>query len=556
MKGPAVHARLRTLVFAALLTAASSLYAKESPLTWQRWDHTLISKNQHAHPYNEVTVYVKFTGPHGQSFSTWAYWEEGNKYKIRAAFPAHGKWRWQTTCSDKTDKGLDNLKGSVNVSAYRGDNPLYQKGFLRVGTQGRILTHADNTPFLWMGDTGWHTMRLSTNEEWKKYIDNRAAKGFSVVQVHVTSSREIVPNVHEDMPFVNGVPNNAFWHDMEEKIQYANQKGIVVYMVGLGASGKGSYLPAMNTQRFAEYITGRLAGNFVILSPSMDARHDPRNDQLGTFLKEAGTLHLISQHVGTHLPAAEAYHPKPYLDFTSLQTGHHGGNVQEAYDAARNWSLILWKKQPVKPVINTEGMYDGRGNNEGLHWREMDVRKIGWLSWLSGALGYTYGAGNSNSKVTDSRGGVWLFNKASESYDHWEKAMDWESAFQMSHMKNFFEGITWWQLQPAHELIKNQPTDSVRMMAAAKSANGDLLVAYLPDNKAIELDLQSVAKGWKARWYNPVSGEYLDISGPTTFQKTQVFTTPGQGDWVLWLFNAAEMSRPEATRKKEKVNSK
>ena len=94
------------------------------------------------------------------------------------------------------------------------------------------------------------------------------------------------------------------------------------------------------------------------------------------------------------------------------------------------------------------------------------------------------------------------------------------------------------------------------MMAAAKSANGDLLVAYLPDNKAIELDLQSVAKGWKARWYNPVSGEYLDISGPTTFQKTQVFTTPGQGDWVLWLFNAAEMSRPEATRKKEKVNSK
>lgn len=528
----------RTCILVFIVLANYPVFSAASPFTWQRWEHTLASKKTYAHPYREVSFQVKYTGPDGETFTNYGFWETDNVFKIRAAFPTAGKWTWQTSCSDKTNSDLNNKKGKVIVSPYSGENHLYQKGFLRVSPDNRTLAYADGAPFLWMGDTGWYTLRQSHLNEWQKYIVNRAEKQFTVVQAHVADSWGPAPNAQGQMAFEKDIPNPLFWSDLEEKVEYANQKGLVIYLVGLGASGKGGYLAAMNTKTFAQYITGRFAGSFVIFSPSMDAHYDARNDEVGTYLKEADPRHLISQHVGTDVSAAVEYHPKKYLDFTSLQSGHHGGKVEEAYRAAREWSSILWNKNPTKPVINAEGMYDGLGNNEGPHWRETDVRKIGWLSWLSGSLGYTYGAGKRKAgtiRGDDAGGGVWLFNKDKASYDYWEKAMEWESAHQMTYLKKFFDAIAWWRLQPAPELIRNQPSLPVNTMVAAKSAAGDLVVAYLPDNAAIELDMQPLAKGLSGKWYNPVTGNYFPVNQDFDYAGSQEFTPPGEGDWVLLL---------------------
>lgn len=506
-----------------------------SAITWQRWEDTLISKKTYEQPYKEISLRVKYAGPGGESFTNYGFWEEGNIFKIRTAFPTPGTWTWQTTCSDTANNALHNKQGQVRVLPYKGKNPLYQKGFLKVSRDGRTLAQADNTPFLWMGDTGWYVFRKASVNEWQKYIDNRTAKDFTVIQIHIASSRGPAPNIHGQMPFKNNIPNKDFWQDLDGKVKYANRKGLVIYIAGLGASGKGGYLPAMNTKTFAQYITGRLAGSFVIFSPSMDAHYDQRNDELGAYLNEAGPRHLISQHVGTDLNAAETYHPKEYLDFTSLQSGHHAGNIEKAYQAARNWSSVLWHKNPIKPVINTEGMYDGLGNNRGIHWREEDVRRVGWLSWLSGALGYTYGAGKNPDKRAGSNGGLWSFNKNSADYDYWEKVMEWSSAYQMTYLKRFFEGIEWWRLQPAPELILNNPTDTINIMAAAKSITGDLLVAYLPDNPAIELDMQNLAAGLSGKWFNPVTGKSIPVKEDLNHAGSQKFMRPGNGDWVLLL---------------------
>lgn len=518
-----------------MLVISRRAAADDSASTWQRWEHIFRSKKKYNDPYRQASVLVKYRGPGGASFWSYGFWEEGDLFRIRAAFPSAGTWKWETFCSDKTNKSLHHRRGKVVVTTYEGNNPLYQKGFLKVSADKRTLAYADNSPFLWMGDTGWYIFVKSTADEWKSYIDNRAAKEFTVVQVHVASSRAIVPNAVGQMPFDGDIPNPKFWADLEGKVEYANQKGIVVYLVGLGASGKGAYLPAMNTAEFAQYITGRLAGNFVIFSPSMDAHYDPRNDEVGAHLKKADLRHLVSQHVGTDLEAAEKYHPKDYLDFTCIQSGHHGGRVAEAYDAARTWSSILWHEYPTKPVINAEGMYDGRGNDNGLNWREMDVRKVGWLSWLSGALGYTYGAGNNKHIDIPDNGGVWSFNTDAATFDYWEKAMDWNSAGQMTLMKKFFESIDWWRLIPAPELIENQEQDPLKIMAVAKSGDGDLLVAYLPDNEAIELDLAQVPIALHAKWFNPVKGVYSPVTENLNHSGKQRFVPPGPGDWVLLL---------------------
>jgi hypothetical protein len=539
--------RLRAVFFVLLMMTARAGYTEKSTSAWQRWEHTLTSTRSYEQPYKQVSLLVEYTGPGGESFTSYGFWEEGNIFKIRTAFPNEGKWQWRTSCSDKTNEGLHDRSGEVNVDPYEGNNSLYKNGFLKVGRDKRTLAHANDKPFLWMGDTGWYVLRESTPGEWKKYIDNRARKEFTIIQAHVANSFATAPNVNGEFPFENDIPNRSFWTDLETKIEYANQQGLIVYVVGLGVSGKGGYHPGMNTKEFARYITGRLAGNFVILSPSMDAHYDKRNDELGNYLKNTDTRHLISQHVGTDLSAAEIYHEREYLDFTSLQSGHHAGNINKAYAAARDWSYLLWRKQPVKPVINSEGMYDGLGNDNGVHWREIDVRRVGWLSWLSGALGYTYGAGNNKNKVTGSNGGVWLFNKDSETYDFWEKALDWNSASQMTFMKQFFAGIHWWNLRPAPEMITNQPEEPVNMMTTARSSAGDLLVAYLPDNPYIELDMEELNRGLSAQWFNPVTGKYLPIDEKIKHSGRQKFSRPGEGDWLLTI-----QTRKKAGQKKNK----
>jgi len=127
---------------------------------------------------------VTFDGPQGRSFAGYGFWDGGRTFKVRAAFPTQGIWRWQTVCSDHNDDGLHNRSGAVAVVPYEGANPLYRHGLLKVSDNHRYLAHADGTPFLWIGDTPWAAFVAATQEEWENYLDNRRNNKFTVVQVH------------------------------------------------------------------------------------------------------------------------------------------------------------------------------------------------------------------------------------------------------------------------------------------------------------------------------------------------------------------------------------
>ena len=119
--------------------------------------------------------------------------------------------------------------------------------------------------------------------------------------------------------------------------------------------------------------------------------------------------------------------------------------------------------------------------------------------------------------------------------DYWKKALQWDSAFQMQYLRDFLAAIEWWRLEPAHELVRNQPDDITRRMVLAKTAAGDLAVAYLPDNEAIEVDLSPFPVPLAARWFDPVRGRHTPQSGLIENKGTQRFVPPAKGDWVLLL---------------------
>src|SRR4051812_39793741 len=55
-------------------------------------------------------------------------------------------------------------------------------GPLKISENKRFLVHADNAPFFYLGDTAWELFHRLNREEATHYLENRAAKGFTVVQ--------------------------------------------------------------------------------------------------------------------------------------------------------------------------------------------------------------------------------------------------------------------------------------------------------------------------------------------------------------------------------------
>jgi hypothetical protein len=486
-----------------------------------------------------VTLRVRYTGPDGRTLRTYGFWDGGDAFRIRGAFPTPGTWQWETECSDATNTGLHRQHGQVTVAAYRGDNPLFQRGFLKVSDNRRYLAYGDGTPFLWIGDTAWAVPHKASDEDWEAYVADRIGKHFTMVQVGPAPEWAGPCDRQGERPFTDptcGQWNPAYWQSFERKIQRANEAGLVVLLVGLMEPVR-RYPETSQACLFAHSIVARLYGNFVIFSPSFDSKVMPLADEVGRAVRDATAVHLITQHPGTPWNQPRPtfslqYYDQPYLDVAGVQTGHNGGSLQWCAHHAIHWNLDLYQHEPHKPVINLEAMYDAQGERG---WRAVDARSLGWRTWLSGAMGYTYGAGDVPPKVPQGSGAVWKWVTDPDKYDYWPKALQWESAFQMQYVHDFLAGIEWWRLEPAHDLIRNQPDDVTRRMVLAKTAAGNLAVAYLPDNKAIEVDVSVFPAPLAARWFDPVRGQYTSVTRGIQNRGVRRFAPPAKGDWVLLL---------------------
>lgn len=525
--------------FFLIATLASSLAAQRTPPVhaWEKWEHALSSTHAYTNSYTDVVLRVTYTGPERRSFRGYGFWDGADTFRIRGAFPKPGSWQWQTECSDTNNAGLHAQRGTVTVRPYTGTNTLYQRGFLKVSENKRHLAYGDGTPFLWMGDTVWAGPHRASTGEWEEYLADRASKHFTVVQIACAPTWAGERDRQGHKPFTDKSCSQwipAYWQEFERKVQRANERGLFVMLVGL-MEPVHRYPKSPEACLFARNIIARLHGNFVAFSPSFDSEVLPLADEVGRAARDATGVHLITQHPGTpwNQPTptfSDGYYDQPYLDFVGLQTGHNGGHLDWCAHHAIDWTLHLYRHEPRKPVINLEAMYDAQGTKG---WQAFHARSLAWLSLLSGASGYTYGAGDTPPKVPPGNGALWKWVTDPEKYDFWRKALQWESAFQMQYLHDFFAELPWWKLEPAHALIRNQPEDVTRRMVLAKTQKGDLAVAYLPGNEAIQLDLSAFAQPLQVRWFDPVRGAY------TTSGKVEAgpcrFTPPGEGDWVLLL---------------------
>ena len=81
---------------------------------------------------------------------------------------------------------------------------------LTVSANHRFLQRADGSPFFWLGDTGWLLFSRLDRAATLRYLDDRRAKGFNVIQVMVYS--------YTGRPFelrlgtISGASVRAWWY--------------------------------------------------------------------------------------------------------------------------------------------------------------------------------------------------------------------------------------------------------------------------------------------------------------------------------------------------------
>jgi hypothetical protein len=156
-------------------------------------------------------------------------------------------------------------------------------------------------------------------------------------------------------------------------------------------------------------------------------------------------------------------------------------------------------------VVNGQAWYEGVAGGTA----EMAVQ-LGYLSFLSGNVGYTYGT--SLWHATDADIPIW-------------KAF--RGATYMKYLYDFFAALDGGRpLQPRHELITNQATRFQNRMVVGVSADGLTYAAFLPNGGTISLDLTAlVGTTVGVTWYNPLTGQYHD-QGTTPGGAVHAFVSP------------------------------
>ena len=150
------------------------------------------------------------------------------------------------------------------------------------------IQYEDNTPFFWLGDTGWEMIHRLSREETDLYLENRRTMGFNVIQTVIISEfihMDKPVNYYGDSIFTRenpGLPLTTkgidptdekeydFWDHLDYAVKSAENKGL--YLALLPSWGEWvvprTDKPLFNT-REQTYQYGWFLGNRYRKSPNL-----------------------------------------------------------------------------------------------------------------------------------------------------------------------------------------------------------------------------------------------------------------------------------------------
>jgi hypothetical protein len=429
---------------------------------------------------------------------------------------------------------------------------------LRVSDNGRFLVHEDGSPFFYLGDTGWTILQRLNREETERYLRDRAAKGFTAIQVMGISEFDglSVPNQRGDLPLDDGDParpNDAYFRHVDWVVETAAALGLYTALlptwgdkVGPTAWGtEREVFTPENAGGYGEYLGERYRDQPVIWVVGGD-RNPTEPRHLTTWRAMAqglargdGGRHLMTFHPQGGSSSARFFHDDPWLDFNMIQSGHG------AWDTA-NYAMIAedYARRPTKPCMDGEPCYEDhpvRGDAAGGYFGAYDARKAAYWALFAGAHGHTYGA---NGVFQCWRGGE-TDNFGARTI--WDAALDLPGAAQMGHARRLVESRPFLDRIPDLSLLVSDAGAGTDHCQATRAADGGYAFVYAASGQPFTLDLGKLSGGEvEAHWYDPRLGTAEGI-GRVETGRASAFTPPSAGegqDWVLVLDDPARGFAP------------
>ncbi len=440
---------------------------------------------------------------------------------------------------------------------------------LSISEDGRYLVTKDGNAFLWLGDTAWELFHVLDREEATDYLDNRAGRGFSVIQAVALAELNgtTTPNAYGEVAiFDNDLSriNERYFDHVEWIINEATARGLYVAFLPTwgdkvaniykndrpiftpeSAFAYGKYL----SDRFAQYpIIWVLGGDRNIISEEVNAIWMGLK---GGIKAGKGGDKLMTYHPQGNTSSAKWFHSDEWLSFNAYQSGH-AMHFDPVYRYCREHDTLT----PRKPYINMEPCYEGiplhfwlyrdpeaRGLKredyiaedglviepelyaEGI-FNAYDVRVSAYWTLLSGAAGYTYG-----------NNAVWqMFKPYGQAnvppIDYWYNVLDSEGAKSIGYVGQIFREYPLDSFRSAQELVVGENPEDSGYIAAAKGVNSDFALIYLAKGREFTLDCSQLELEGYATWFNPSNGERQrgecdNNDGITTF------SAPSNEDWLL-----------------------
>ncbi len=389
---------------------------------------------------------------------------------------------------------------------------------IKISENRRYFVDANGKPFFWQGDTEWELFHLLSIADAKALLLERHKQGFNAIQVMATgvypewgATKGMKPWDATQQAWLDNnplTPNETYFKRADEIVAAANEYGMVLVVGVYHARDQDEgRISTQNAKTWAKWLGQRYkhASNIVwSMYPHADASSEPVVRATVQGLLEAdGGAHLITMHPDPSPTSSSFLHNEFWLAFNTLQTW---SSDFMNYDMVRADYLRL----PAKPVVDGEARYEEEDGTTPL-----ETRRAGYWACLAGGF-YTYGHRDN-----------WM------SPQTWRGWYDSPGAKQIQVMGDLFRSIQWWHLVPDRAVLLDWTTGN----AAARSSDGDWILAYLTGNSPVNVKLSSItasdlASAW---WVDPRTGARTKI-GIFATSRTKEFTPPsGWQDAILFV---------------------
>lgn len=422
---------------------------------------------------------------------------------------------------------------------------------IRLSEGNRHFVRASGEPFFWLGDTAWELFHRLSEDEATHYLENRAAKGFTVIQCVLLAELHglTVPNAEGELPLFDldpTRPNDAYFDFVDRVVAKGNELGLTMALLPTWGDkfhlkwgvGPEVFTPE-NARTYGRWVAERYRDANVVWVLSGDRQPEDDEDRaivdaMAAGIREVvGDSQLITSHPQGGYSSSSEFNDRDWLDFNFFQSGHSYRDEPNYLRTQSDRALT-----PVRPVFDGEPCYEDHPvnwNAESQGWfSDFDTRRAGWWSMLAGAAGHTYG-----------HHAVWQMwqpgrDPISVVRTPWQEALDYPGAFQAGVMRRIFESVAWQQLVPAQEALRNPPKNSAAKVMAAVDSSGEFAMAYSPFGEAFQFDVGRLKAGEiSAQWIDPRTGHRIDLRSFERPEKHHLFDPPADpqrgNDWVLLL---------------------